>query len=79
MKETYNIAAAVEAQKEYCKEYAARHPQNWAAKLMSEGKGFAPVGGRCWCCRQKNARHNHAHRRGAPEEEVFIIKLGERV
>lgn len=52
MEETYDMAAAVEAQKEYCKEYAARHPEDWAAKLMSEGKGFAPVDGRCWCCHQ---------------------------
>lgn len=73
MKETYNIAAAVEAQKEYCKEYAARHPEDCMAKSMSEGKGFAPVDGRCWCCRHKNARHNHAHRRGAPEKKYSSL------
>lgn len=52
MNETYDITAAVEAQKEYCKEYAANHPEDWAAKSMSEGRGFAPIDGRCWCCHQ---------------------------
>lgn len=52
MDKTYDIAAAVEAQKEYCKEYAARHPEDWASTFMKEGKGFAPVDGRCWCCHQ---------------------------
>ena len=50
--ETYDISAAVEAQKEYCKEYAANHPDDWASKMMSKGEGFAPIHGVCWCCHQ---------------------------
>lgn len=52
MKKTYDIAKAVEAQKEYCKEYAAKHPEDWASKMMARGEGFAPIDGRCWCCHQ---------------------------
>lgn len=52
MEKTYDIAAAVAAQKEYCKEFAAKHPEDWASKFMSEGKGFGPADGRCWCCHQ---------------------------
>ncbi|MDE5886464.1 MAG: hypothetical protein K2H46_02630 [Muribaculaceae bacterium] len=52
MAETYDIAKAVEAQKEYCKEYAANHPEDWVSKFMAEGRGFAPVSGVCWCCHQ---------------------------
>lgn len=53
MTETYDEAAAVEAQKEYCKEWAARHPEDWASAFMKEGRGFAPVDGRCWACHQQ--------------------------
>lgn len=53
MEQTYDVAKAIEAQKEYCKEYAAKHPEDWMAKDMSEGKGFAPVNGICYCCHQQ--------------------------
>ena len=45
MNKTYNVVEAVQAQKEYCKEYAAKHPEDWASDIMKDGKGFAPVNG----------------------------------
>lgn len=53
MDKTYNVAEAVQAQKEYCKEYAAKHPEDWASSMMKDGKGFAPVNGICYCCHQQ--------------------------
>lgn len=50
---TYDVAAAVEAQKEYCKEYAAKHPEDWMAESMNKGVGFAPVDGCCYACHQQ--------------------------
>lgn len=52
MTETYDQEAAIKAQKEYCKEWASKHPEDWMVKNMSEGRGFAPVDGHCWCCHQ---------------------------
>lgn len=53
MEKTFNVAEAVQAQKEYCKEYAAKHSEDWASSFMKDGKGFAPVSGVCWCCHQQ--------------------------
>lgn len=53
MNKTYNVAEAVQAQKEYCKEYAAKYPEDWASGMMKDGKGFAPVNGVCYCCHQQ--------------------------
>lgn len=53
MDKTYNVAEAIQAQKEYCKEYAAKHPEYWASGFMKEGKGFAPVNGICYYCKQQ--------------------------
>lgn len=53
MEETFNAEKAIQAQQEYCKEYAASHPQDPFASMMREGKGFAPLDGRCYCCNQQ--------------------------
>lgn len=50
---TYDVDEAIQAQKEYCKEWAAKHPDNWASESMKDGKGFAPSNGRCYCCKQQ--------------------------
>lgn len=50
---TYDVDEAIQAQKEYCKEWAAKHPDNWASESMKDGKGFAPINGRCYCCKQQ--------------------------
>jgi hypothetical protein len=47
---TYNVDEAIQAQKEYCKEWAEKHPNDWASEFMKDGKGFAPINGRCYCC-----------------------------
>lgn len=51
--QTYDVAKAIEAQKEYCKEYAAKHPEDWMHDRMSKGQGFAPMSGVCYCCHQQ--------------------------
>ena len=53
MEKTFDVEKAIQAQQEYCKEYAANHPEDWASVSMSEGVGFAPKSGRCFCCKQQ--------------------------
>lgn len=53
MEETFNAEKAIQAQQEYCKEYAARYPQDPFASMMREGEGFAPKDGYCYCCKQQ--------------------------
>lgn len=50
---TYDVDEAIQAQKEYCKEWAEKHPNDWASGFMKDGKGFAPIDGRCYCCKQQ--------------------------
>lgn len=50
MTKTYDIAKAVEAQKEYCKGLAVKHPDDWMAHNFAKGEGFAPKDGRCYRC-----------------------------
>lgn len=47
MEKTYNVANAIQAQKDYCKEYASNYPKRWTSAFMKEGKGFAPENGVC--------------------------------
>lgn len=53
MAKTFDVEKAIQAQQEYCKEYAANHPQDLFASMMKQGKGFAPLDGRCYCCNQQ--------------------------
>ncbi len=53
MEKTFDVEKAIQAQQEYCKEYAANHPEDWASDSMSKGIGFAPKDGRCFCCKQQ--------------------------
>lgn len=76
MDKTYDIAAAIAAQKEYCKEYAAQHPQDWASSFMKEGKGFGPEDGRCFCCKQniyaeEGREMIYYHRRYTPTGRIL--------
>lgn len=72
MNKTYNVDEAVEAQKEYCKEYAAKHPEDWASTFMKDGKGFAPVDGKCYCCKQQiYAEQGYEYREGRRTERLM--------
>lgn len=51
--QTYDVAKAIEAQKEYCKEYAAKHPKDWMHDRMSKGQGFAPMSGVYYRCHRQ--------------------------
>lgn len=53
MAKTFDVEKAIQAQQEYCKEYAEKHPEDWASSMMKQGKGFAPLDGRCYCCNQQ--------------------------
>lgn len=53
MEKTFDVEKAIQAQQEYCKEYAANHPEDWASDFMSKGEGFAPKDGHCFCCNQQ--------------------------
>lgn len=53
MAKTFDVEKAIQAQQEYCKEYAANHPQDLFASSMEKGIGFAPLDGRCYCCKQQ--------------------------
>ena len=53
MEKTFDAEKAIQAQQEYCKEYAANHPEGWNSDSMSKGIGFAPKDGRCFCCKQQ--------------------------
>lgn len=53
MAKTFDVEKAIQAQQEYCKEYAANHPQDPFASMMKRGEGFAPLYGICYCCNQQ--------------------------
>lgn len=53
MEKTFDVEKAIQAQQEYCKEYAANHPEDWASDFMSKGEGFAPNHGHCFWCHQQ--------------------------
>lgn len=39
---TYDVDEAIQAQQEYRKEYAEKHPRDWASSMIKRGEGFAP-------------------------------------
>lgn len=51
--QTYDVDKAIEAQKEYCKEFAAKHPEDGMHDSMSRGQGFAPMNGVCYRCHRQ--------------------------
>ena len=53
MEKNYNVTEAVQAQREYCKEFASKHPEDWMAESMAKGVGVAPASGICWSCGQQ--------------------------
>lgn len=51
--ETFDVNKAIEAQKEYLKELAAKNPNNWMSKNMAKGEGLAPATGYCYRCHRQ--------------------------
>lgn len=41
MEETSNAEKAIQAQQECRKEYAKKHPRDWASSMIKRGEGFA--------------------------------------